>query len=101
MGSQFLGTDPFYSTEHRRRNLCTTCNEEKLHPWSLGRQIHHFNDNHGVWVVRSTTSLAKTSCLGPKDKSGSSELKYFYLCFGDCTARVAHVNTSLFSSLIV
>nr|CAD7197981.1 unnamed protein product [Timema douglasi] len=58
------GTDPFYSAERRRRKLCTICNEEKRHPWSLGRQIHHLSDNHGDWVVRSTTSLARTSCLG-------------------------------------
>nr|CAD7204311.1 unnamed protein product [Timema douglasi] len=73
-GSQFQGTDPFYSAERRRRNLCTTCNEDERHSWSLGRQIHHLSDNHGVWVVRSNTSLARTSRLGPKDKSGSSDL---------------------------
>nr|CAD7205594.1 unnamed protein product [Timema douglasi] len=40
-GSQFQGTDPFYSAERRRRKLCTICNGEEQHPWSLSRQIYH------------------------------------------------------------
>nr|CAD7575028.1 unnamed protein product [Timema californicum] len=36
---EFQGAGPFYSAKRRRRKLCTICNEEERHPWSLGRWL--------------------------------------------------------------